>query len=67
MMAQISEAAQTVDTLVLEALIVTMDAERRVIRDGGLAVRGDRIVDIGKSAALRERYRAGRPLTAAVS
>jgi 5-methylthioadenosine/S-adenosylhomocysteine deaminase len=58
MTVQVGEALQAVDTLVLNTLIVTMDAERRVITDGALAVRGDRIVDVGKSASLGERYRA---------
>jgi cytosine/adenosine deaminase-related metal-dependent hydrolase len=39
---------QAVDTLISGALIVTMDAERRVIGDGAVAIRDDRIVAIGK-------------------
>ncbi|MDB5395754.1 MAG: amidohydrolase [Rhodospirillales bacterium] len=37
-----------VDTLIAGATIVTMDAERRVITDGAVAILGDRIVAIGK-------------------
>jgi cytosine/adenosine deaminase-related metal-dependent hydrolase len=37
-----------VDTLIAGATIVTMDAERRVITDGAVAVLGDRIVAVGK-------------------
>ena len=36
------------DTLIVGAMIVTMDAERRVISDGAIAIAGDRIVAIGK-------------------
>jgi cytosine/adenosine deaminase-related metal-dependent hydrolase len=37
-----------VDTLITGAVIVTMDAERRIITDGALAIAGDRIAAIGK-------------------
>lgn len=37
------------DTLITGATIVTMDAERRVIRDGALAMSGDTIVAVGKA------------------
>jgi cytosine/adenosine deaminase-related metal-dependent hydrolase len=38
------------DTLIAGATIVTMDAERRVITDGAVAILGDRIVAVGKRA-----------------
>ena len=38
----------SVDTLV-EGTVITMDAQRRVLRDGAVAVRGGRIVDLGKA------------------
>jgi 5-methylthioadenosine/S-adenosylhomocysteine deaminase len=47
-----------VDMLILDAVIVTMDAERRVITEGGLAVQGDIIVGVGKSFDLRRQYTA---------
>src|ERR1700731_4513378 len=37
-----------VDTMIAGATIVTMDATRRIIKDGAVAIRGDRIVAIGK-------------------
>ncbi|CAN5402989.1 amidohydrolase [soil metagenome] len=40
--------AVNVDTLITGAKIITMDAERRVILDGAIALTGDRIVAIGK-------------------
>jgi 5-methylthioadenosine/S-adenosylhomocysteine deaminase len=43
--------AASVDLLVKGATIVTMDAERRVIENGFLAVRGDEIVAIGQDPA----------------
>lgn len=39
-----------VDTLIAGATIVTMDAERRVITDGAVAILGDSIVAVGKRA-----------------
>ena len=41
---------QPVDLLVLGGTIVTMDQERRVIPDGGIAVSQGRIVAIGPRA-----------------
>jgi len=47
--------AEAVSTVV-EGTVVTMDADRRVINDGAVAVAGDRIVDIGTAAELKEQY-----------
>lgn len=48
-----------VDTLIVDTTLVTMDAERRVIKDGALAITGDRITDVGKTADLTARYEPG--------
>ncbi len=40
------------DTLITGATIITMDAGRRVLTDGALAIAGDRIVAVGKAAEL---------------
>jgi cytosine/adenosine deaminase-related metal-dependent hydrolase len=40
------------DTLITGACLITVDAERRVIRDGAVAIAGDTIVAVGKSAEL---------------
>jgi len=47
---------EPVDTLIEGALVVTMDAERRVVSDGAVAVRGTDIVAVGKTADLRAAY-----------
>src|SRR6516165_3945148 len=47
-----SQEAVSVDLLITGATIVTMDAGRRVVEGGFLAVRGDRIVAIGEQAAV---------------
>jgi len=41
----------SVDLLVKGATIVTMDANRRVLENGFLAIRGDEIIDIGQDPA----------------
>jgi 5-methylthioadenosine/S-adenosylhomocysteine deaminase len=51
-----AETLPQVDTLITNAILVTMDAARRVIKDGALAVAADRIVAVGKTADLRARY-----------
>jgi hypothetical protein len=57
--AYVSEQRSSVDaipepvSILVEGTIVTMDPERRVIRDGAVAVAGDRIAAIGSSAELR--------------
>nr|CAB3465863.1 unnamed protein product [Digitaria exilis] len=42
--------APTVDTILRNALVVTVDGELRVLRDGAIAVAGDRIAAVGPSA-----------------
>jgi 5-methylthioadenosine/S-adenosylhomocysteine deaminase len=45
------------DLVVHGGMLVTMDDERRVFADGGVAVRDGTIVDIGPSRTLVEQYR----------
>lgn len=44
------------DLLLLHGTIVTVDAERRIIEDGAIAISGDRIVDIGSASDLAPRH-----------
>jgi cytosine/adenosine deaminase-related metal-dependent hydrolase len=53
---------ESVDLIVEGGTVVTMNDARDVIRDGAIAVRGDRIVDVGKAADLRRRYAPARTL-----
>jgi 5-methylthioadenosine/S-adenosylhomocysteine deaminase len=48
---------ENVDAL-LEGTVITMDPERRVIRDGAVAVRNGRIAAIGKAEEILSRYAA---------
>ena len=53
--------AQTrVDWIWSARYVVTMDAQRRVIENGAVAVQGDRIVDAGPRAEIDRRYRAAQ-------
>ena len=47
---------ERIDTLILGSHVVTMNATRDIIRDGAVALRGSRIVDVGKACDLEERY-----------
>jgi 5-methylthioadenosine/S-adenosylhomocysteine deaminase len=53
---------ERVDLLVLGATVLTMDDADTVIDDGGVAVRGERIVAVGPSRTLRERFTATETL-----
>lgn len=47
------------DLMVRRAWIVTMDAQRRIYRDGAIAIAGDRIVAIGPSDEVERAVSAG--------
>jgi 5-methylthioadenosine/S-adenosylhomocysteine deaminase len=51
-------AIVAVDTLILGGTVVTMDGERRVIENGGIAIRGDKVVAVGTRAEISLRHRA---------
>jgi 5-methylthioadenosine/S-adenosylhomocysteine deaminase len=48
--------------LLIEGTVITMDPDRRVIRDGAVAVSGDRIVAVDAADEMRSRYTAERTL-----
>lgn len=55
---------EATDVLVLGGDVITMDTDRRVIRDGALAVRTGKITWIGPAAEGRQRFEASRTLDA---
>jgi 5-methylthioadenosine/S-adenosylhomocysteine deaminase len=57
-------STERVDLLVLGGTIVTMDSARRVIDDGGVAVRNGRIVAIGPRAQVERVYTARQRINA---
>ena len=56
---------RSIDILIDGATLVTMDAERRVIRDGAIAIAADRILEVGKSSDLEVKYRPRKRIAGA--
>ncbi|HUZ13339.1 MAG TPA: amidohydrolase family protein [Caulobacteraceae bacterium] len=63
-LAQAGEPPIAADLMICGATIVTMNAERQVLVDGALAVRGDEIVAVGKRVVLQRRVAPRRTLEA---
>lgn len=53
---------EQVDLLIHGWYVVTMNETRDIIRDGAVAVRGDRIVAVGKRSDLEAQYEAARTI-----
>ncbi|HKX82889.1 MAG TPA: amidohydrolase [Pyrinomonadaceae bacterium] len=51
-------ALMQADKLIVGGTVVTMDKDRRVIEDGGIAIKGDKIVAVGTRAEIRRKYYA---------
>jgi 5-methylthioadenosine/S-adenosylhomocysteine deaminase len=58
------DAKEKVDLIVEGGSVVTMDSAHRILPDGAIAVRGERILDLGSSAEIEARYRAVRSIRA---
>lgn len=58
-------ANSAVDILIAGGTIVTMDDGRRVIEDGAVAIKGDKIVAVGKRSEIVRKYRAKQTINAA--
>ena len=57
---------EAVDILIRNGTILTVDSERRILTDGTIAIRGDRIVAVGKTADLDTAYTADRTIDASL-
>jgi len=55
---------QAADILITGGAVVTMDPARRIIDDGAVAIVGDRIVAVGPSAELRDRFKPRQTIDA---
>ncbi|WP_374524205.1 amidohydrolase family protein [Sphingopyxis sp.] len=55
---QTAPAKESADLLIDGGTIITMDPARRIIDDGAVAILGNRIVAIGTSAELQQRFHA---------
>lgn len=61
---RINRNAGTIDLIIGGGTVVTMDKNRRVIENGGVVIRGDKIVAVGTRAEVTRRYRAARTIDA---
>src|SRR5579863_9147239 len=61
---QPAPAQEKVDLIVAGGTVVTMDAQKRVIEDGAVAIRGDSIVGVGTSAEIESQFGAARTIEA---
>ena len=48
------------DLLIIAGWVITVDASRRIVRDGAVAIAGSRIAAVGKAAELRAAYAPDR-------
>ncbi|MFQ5979344.1 MAG: amidohydrolase family protein [Candidatus Heimdallarchaeota archaeon] len=53
-----------VDLLILHGTLLTMDHQRRIIHDGAIAIKKERICDVGQAVDLETRYDAKRVVDA---
>jgi 5-methylthioadenosine/S-adenosylhomocysteine deaminase len=56
---------QQADLLIAGGTVVTMDADRRILENGAVAIRGDQIVGVGKRAEIEARYASTAKIDAA--
>ena len=61
----IANAAERVDLIIRGGTVVTMDGASRVIENGAVAIKGERIIAVGTTAELAAKYVAGRTINAA--
>lgn len=60
-----SSSGTSVDLLITGGAVVTMDGERRIFDNGFVAIRGERIIDVGEIGALKAKgYRAKQTIDA---
>jgi 5-methylthioadenosine/S-adenosylhomocysteine deaminase len=57
-------AQEKVSLLITNGTVITMDAQRHVIGDGAVAIRGDSIVAVGPRSDISLRYTASRTIDA---
>ncbi len=55
---------KTADILIKNATIVTMNTQREILQEAGMAIHGDRILKIGKSQDITKEYHAEKVIDA---
>src|SRR6202049_3871144 len=58
------EKKQHADLVIAGGTVVTMDADRRILEDGAIAVKGDQIVAVGKRAEIEAIFTAAAHIDA---
>ena len=53
-----------IDLLICNAQVITVDAQRRVFENGAIAIEGSKILEVGKTEELLQKYTARRVLDA---
>ena len=53
-----------IDLLIVHGTVITVDPARRVIEDGAVAVKADRIVAVGDTSTLQAQFRARKTINA---
>lgn len=61
----LANAAERVDIIIRGGTVVTMDGTSRVIENGAVAIKGERIVAAGATSEIVARYTAARTINAA--
>lgn len=56
--------AENADLIVKNGFLITMDAERRLFRNGAVAVRGTDIVEVGQNSDIESKYSSSRTIDA---
>lgn len=60
----VAAAKERADLIVAHGTVVTMDAQKQVIDDGAVAVRGDSIVGMGTTSQIEAEFDAARTIDA---
>lgn len=60
-----AHGTRSVDLVITGGTVVTMDGQKRVIEDGAVAIKGDKIVGVGKRSEIARQFRAVRTISAA--
>lgn len=53
-----------VDTIIDRGTILTVDKDRRIIKDGAIAIQKNRIIDLGTSEEIKQKYEAKKIINA---
>ncbi len=57
---------ENVDILIEHGTVLTLNKDRHIITDGAVAIRKDRIVSVGKTSDLREKFKANKTIDASM-